>query len=276
MLFLLLLFLRLELLPSSNWRLYHQSLIVHFQKKVKASTDTNDSICYSSLYTKSTNQQVQPTVFSHTSPGIVSPVRNVANDRSADHSILQLWKRLSARNLLSNNSSLSTPSKVLLAAPGVSKQGAYIPPERPSAERNAYQTLLKQSTSVPSVLSIPIDFSKLGYDECGSAEGDTIRKRAIKLPFITVAPMKAGGTPSKDTDAEMPVWDEDADSTRNKPRNYSYHKRTPFSNASIHTHVVLFRIFVMLLRLEKNNSNLVNGNYQKLKFKYTIWQAVQF
>lgn len=88
-----------------------------------------------------------------------------------------------------------------------------------STERNAYQVLIQQPTSVTATLPSPADFPGLGHDESGCTDDHTIRAWATNLSFNTADLIEAGGAPSKSIDTEMLFFDQAADCTGDEQRN---------------------------------------------------------
>lgn len=189
--------------------------------KVKPDRNTYHNIRSSFLSTKFNDRQGPPTAFYHSLRCILILVRNDASDGSTVLSVLQRRKRSSARNFWQSIPP-DTSNKVLFVTEGLLKEGSYIPSELSWAERNASEALIQQPASVPATLAKPVDVLERGHDKYGSTDNHMIQERETSLPLDTVATIEAGGTPSIYDDAEILVWEEDADSTRDKPKQYSH------------------------------------------------------
>lgn len=92
--------------------------------------------------------------------------------------------------------------------------------------------MIQQPASVPAIFPNPVDLPELEHDERGSTYDHMIQEREINSPLNTVDSIQAGGTPSVSIDAEMPVCDEAANSTRDIPEKYSHYESTIFSSSS--------------------------------------------
>lgn len=244
-------------------------------KIVNSSTESHHSIRYSFLSTKPTNQQVRPTIFCHFSPGIVSPVRSHANDSSAGLSLHQRPKPSWARNFRLNTSSLPVrQTKCYLRRQEFQKMVHISLPH--FRHRHGMPIRHWYSSQRPLLPLFPILLTFQSSYSTKVATLTIIRYEKGQLICVLLQSLEQKLVEQR-TNLRMLgcLIVMGMQTLQEIDQKHSHYKSIIFWDFSFHSHVVLIRIVVNLLRIKNNVVKLFNRNYQKLKIKQIIWQVVQ-